>query len=513
MKNKFDWRSNKVVLLILFIFSSICMFLFDGNSPFYINIPSTDPNYYFTIGRALNHGKVLYRDIYDQKGPYMYWLHQMGLKVTPNHGWAVWFFEILIVTAILYLTYKIANLYLTKFGSLIVVACMPVFIFNSNWFIYGDTAELFAFPIFLLGILLILDVLFHPENKLSWWKPFVFGIAIGLMFWVKFTLAISPLMLAFGLFLVIGKKQNWTLAFKTVGWGLLGIFIPTVIVFAYFAKHHALKDLYYYYFYVNIHLYGEPISKTRRLVDILFVRLGSDLRGLILLPAALVVIVIGILSKGLTKGKGTYEQIIISLIVLCCFVSSIAIPFSWGYYIFTINTVVPFALIQIILWIKQLAHVDYKTASGPMCTLILALSLFSIPFVNQNMQLSRLYKNVNPVQAMMQPVKNDPHGTLMTYGVMDFGFYHFANKDPYSKYPAAYNIAKKKFPAPDIEWNNDIKNKSVKYIVTAKNTGVHRTKYLKKNYHRIGKTVPFINYQGGITPNGMSFLRLYERNK
>ena len=37
-----------------------------------------DSNCFYTMGKAMVHGKVLYRDLYEQKGPLLYMLHAVG---------------------------------------------------------------------------------------------------------------------------------------------------------------------------------------------------------------------------------------------------------------------------------------------------------------------------------------------------------------------------------------------------------------------------------------------------
>lgn len=497
-------KTNWIVGGALFLFSLIATFLFDGNSPFYKNQPATDPNYYFSVGSALNQGKVLYQDTFDQKGPYMYWLHQLGLKLTPNRGWGVAFIEAIILTITLYLIYKIAKQYLSNLGSLIVVAMMPVFLFNTRWYIYGDTAESYALPVFLLGILLILKVMFHPNIKLGWWRPFVFGISISLIFWMKFTLAISPLLLALLLLLMVGKYQGAKEFWRVTLWGVLGMIIPTIIVLGYFAAHKALKDLYHYYFYVNIFLYNGPFSKSRRLLDLLFVRLSTDLKDTLLFPAALIVLISGILTRSLIKHKSLFDQVIFALMVLSCFASSLIIPKS-GYYAGTLVSVVPLAFIQIIIWINDLTNFDTMKVPALLGTVILGVSLISATFVNDNILSSRLYIVNNPIEILMKSVKNDHNGSLMVYRTMDFGFYHFADKVPYSKFPAKYNIPQKVYPAPYNDWNQAISKKSVKYIVTDKK-GRKANRNLKKNYRVINK-VNYNQLQGGY----FAKLYLYER--
>ena len=43
-----------------------------------------DSNCFYTMGKAMVHGKVLYRDLYEQKGPLLYMLHAVGYLISPG---------------------------------------------------------------------------------------------------------------------------------------------------------------------------------------------------------------------------------------------------------------------------------------------------------------------------------------------------------------------------------------------------------------------------------------------
>jgi len=56
-------------LLFLYVFSAALLLLCTPNSPLFSTQSWVDPNVYMDVGRAMNEGRVLYRDIFDHKGP------------------------------------------------------------------------------------------------------------------------------------------------------------------------------------------------------------------------------------------------------------------------------------------------------------------------------------------------------------------------------------------------------------------------------------------------------------
>lgn len=52
----------------LTLLAAIANILYSGSSFIYYPITLPDPNCYLTVGRAMAAGKVMYRDVFDQKG-------------------------------------------------------------------------------------------------------------------------------------------------------------------------------------------------------------------------------------------------------------------------------------------------------------------------------------------------------------------------------------------------------------------------------------------------------------
>ena len=68
---------------LMLLFASQC-------SPLYpINLWD-DANCLLTVGRVMRRGGVLYRDIYEQKGPLLYLIHALAACVSDTSFWGVY---------------------------------------------------------------------------------------------------------------------------------------------------------------------------------------------------------------------------------------------------------------------------------------------------------------------------------------------------------------------------------------------------------------------------------------
>jgi hypothetical protein len=65
-------------------------------APLYQPIPDRDQGVYLYVGQQILDGDIPYRDVWDHKGPLVYYINALGLLLT-NSTWGVWFLEIIFL--------------------------------------------------------------------------------------------------------------------------------------------------------------------------------------------------------------------------------------------------------------------------------------------------------------------------------------------------------------------------------------------------------------------------------
>ena len=214
-----------------------------------------DSNSYFTMGKSMFHGILIYRDIFDQKGPYLYFLYGLCSLISPTTFRGVFLMEVLFGAADLLLIRKILELWCSpgsaRFLSPILFACMCA----SKSFYWGGCAEELCLPFLLFPLYLLFQTLrrgrgasFFPRDV------FLAGLCCGFVFCVKFTL--MGFFLGFAL-LVILTCKSFREFLRLAGWFLLGTLLPFVPWVLYFAVTGGLEDWYRVYIYTNVFLYSD----------------------------------------------------------------------------------------------------------------------------------------------------------------------------------------------------------------------------------------------------------------
>ena len=169
------------VSTVLMTFGSMTSFLF----PMHVGV---DQNVFYTLGKSILDGKVMYKDIYDQKGPLLFFMHTFAAMISGKNFLGIYLLQILNFTFILYYTGKISELYLDKkYRSLVAAAC-GLIIVTAFCYSRGDNAEEFCMGFYMIGMYHLLRYFKNPEKGVSNGVMIANGIFASCILWIKFTL-------------------------------------------------------------------------------------------------------------------------------------------------------------------------------------------------------------------------------------------------------------------------------------------------------------------------------------
>lgn len=252
---KIKQNKQKLINIAIIIFSvtlfvtlcSKCSFLYPFND-------WVDSNVFFTVGKALTKGKVLYRDIYDQKGLYLFWMHSLAYFISEKSFIGIYLFELIFGYVFAYSIYKILTLYITEIKAIMCVPVICLLSYATNCFKMGDSAEEFVMPFIALSLYFILK--YAKGGELTYFHQAAIGLFAGFTFWIKYTLCgfyLGIVIIAFILQYIKQGKARAAYGFLTEA---AAVIVGSIPVFAYFGAHGAFKDLWVGYFYDNLFLYS-----------------------------------------------------------------------------------------------------------------------------------------------------------------------------------------------------------------------------------------------------------------
>lgn len=423
-------RIPKKSYVFLLVTAALLITICSKSSPLYLLNDWVDANCFFTVGKSMLHGKVLYRDIFEHKGFYLYVLHALGYLISNTNFFGIYLLEIAAAFAFLVHTYKIALLFCSDADVLYLIPVLAAFVYGTQAFSHGDSAEEFCLPLLAYALWAGLKALRNnetPTNK----EFFMIGVTSGCVLWIKYT------MLGFylGWFIVPAylmiRGRAWKKLISSVAAIALGVGVATLPVLVYFAANGALHDLWQVYFYDNMFIYSSAEGvKHSILANIVRGSYYAFLNN----GEITLAIILGIAWFGMIKKGRISAQLLCSM--LCTAVFVFCGDGQPKYYAFVFAAFMPITLPMLGWLLTRVPESMRRYCRGacPVCGIVLALLL------NNNTYMLRYSKADLPQFAFQQYIDQVENPTLLNYGFLDGGFYTVYDIVPHCKYFCKTNM-------------------------------------------------------------------------
>lgn len=427
-------QENLIALLYAAVVAGITLLLCSRASFLFPVDNWDDANSYFSMGKAMFNGRVLYRDIMDQKGPYLYLIYGLAYLLSPTNLHGMYVLEALGQTVVLFFAYKSIRLYTSAFWSGISLPFLAACMYSSRSFYWGGSAEELCLMFFAIPLYLLLK---HYKEENS--KPIrrrdiaICGLCTGIVFLVKYNslgffaawMMIPILTRAF--------KRQWKDMLKDIGL-FFGMWILTAIPWLiYFAVNNALFYFYQGYFYYNIFLYSNFERDGFELFDRLY-KLAKIMYWLILTNTGYFVpIILGLFGTVISRKHCILEKLhIISLFAFTfigIFIGGMDLPYySVPLMIFAI---LGFAFVGELMnkWLSKpsLNRSFIIAISSGLC---FALGLLITNTYSMNTQYRKQSKEDSYLTQLASYIPNGEETTLLNIGALDAGLYTVANIVP-----------------------------------------------------------------------------------
>lgn len=418
-------KENKYIILASVIFLLVFT-LCSTTSPLY---PFCDESHcFFTVGKAILNGKVLYKDILEQKGLLIYLIQIPAYLISHRNFIGVWTIQIMLMTISAIFIFKTAHL-LTNSNkkSYIATILLAIIIFTSASLASGQTVEVYVLPCFIISIYLLLKD--EKSQKEIFTHRFIIGFIAGLVFWMKYSLCgflfgCVAVNIIFNL-----KDKKIMLSIKEVTSVAAGFFIVTVPCILYFVINDAFSELIDFYIVNNISGYGTNISLFGTLKNYI-ITFFTELKWNPIMTIVLVASVIYIL-----KTKKINKKVKINLIVST--LMHYIIIFSHGamfpYYFFAFSALLIFGVVGIVEMASILLKKGSinKKSTGILLTAITVSSLIiAVIFIPCPRQFLKTKSSLAQYEFAEYMNKEYKKPTSLDYGFLDGGFYTAADIVP-----------------------------------------------------------------------------------
>lgn len=440
--NKDNLRHSINISQLMFIAATavVTITICSKSSPLYPLNDWVDSNCFLTVGKSMLHGKVPYRDLFEQKGPLLYMLHVFAAWISETSFLGVYFIEIIACCIFLYLGFKTMQLY-RKGVSALLNPILAAVVYSASCFCHGDSAEELCLPLLAYAIYVGLKGIRCgkvPSNT----ECLLVGVTSACVLWIKF----SILGFYFGwicvpMILLIrnGKVKK---LFQMIVFIAGGVLLASLPVLLYFGANHALGDLWTVYFYDNLFAYSSVSESTVSFS--LMNNLWTGIQNICnynFIP--MTIAAFGGLTMLKKKGKTDF------CFILASFIGTFLLVYIGGraykYYSFIFSAFVPIGVVTAVESIRycykeylhfRISNVNYRCRS----ILVSAICVVFLFVMCENTYLLHYKKIDMPQYQFAEMIEQVENATLLNYGFLDGGFYTTTGIVPNCRYFCKLNI-------------------------------------------------------------------------
>ncbi|NDV78443.1 glycosyltransferase family 39 protein [Dysgonomonas sp. 511] len=245
-------NKNIAITVGMLLFSFIICFLNFKTSPLYLINEWCDPNIYFSIGKGMFNGKVVYKDLFDHKGPLIFIIYGIGYLISNTSFTGVYLIQSLFLFTSLLFAYKLSKLYLNDIQSFIITLIYTCLFFSKTG--TGGSADEFMLPFFTVSFYYFI-LYFKKENNLKQATVnkimLIQGLTFGAVFFIKFSAAIFWIPILAAIYYTLFASKKYKEALSAILYTTLGFSILAAPLLLYFLINSAFGDFVFAYFKFN----------------------------------------------------------------------------------------------------------------------------------------------------------------------------------------------------------------------------------------------------------------------
>lgn len=235
-----DKKKNIIGQIIAMVSGLIFIYIASSwTSPLFKGSYGYDSAFFSMAGRAINCGKVMYRDYFDVKGPVFFFWEALGQRFFRDRM-GIFFLQCICILGTTSFLYKICRLYKLEWKKIIFVFIIFYFIFATTLW-GGNSVEEYCLPLNLACIYGGLKFLKRLDDTID--VAFFFGFTFGICFFSKMTVCAPMAAITIVVLARLIEEKRIKDIFKCIVLFILGIVVVAVPVFVYFIANNALDDM------------------------------------------------------------------------------------------------------------------------------------------------------------------------------------------------------------------------------------------------------------------------------
>ena len=434
--NRFDllvWCCSLLLAAGLLLFAS-------KSSPLFPLNVWVDANTLLTVGRSLMHGLVLYRDVFDHKGPYIYLAYGLGWLVAHQGSTGgftgVWVLEVLCFTVFLRCAWHTVALYAGSAWATLGVPLLAVLVLHSASFTHGGSAEELVLPLLAVSLLGLARVYRQGVLQVGTARFFLLnGMCAGTAFFTKYSWMGFWLGGAVAVAGLLVQQRAWRRLGPALCWAGRGMVLVVLPWLLYFGAHGAMHAFIEAYFTINLGAYADREHSTAAVV------LANMATSMVQNPALAVLMLVGVLGPLWVPGfaRGGWPRLVFVLPCAGLLLSVFGGGKAYVYYFFVFAVFAPQGLAMMGWSLQQRWQLPPRMAWVGACVLA-ALGVLGTALWHPNAALRQVRAQDMVQYRFAALVRQAQEQSVLNYLGLDMGLHTVLGTLPSVRFFVLNNI-------------------------------------------------------------------------
>ncbi len=253
----FDNNIFRIILLSVLSFCYLLFFSVTLSPLLHCDELGMDSSMFELMGLAILKGYVPYVDLFDHKGPLLYFIEALGQWLIPGKT-GLFLLQVVSLSVIVNLWYSSARMFTGYIRSYFCIILMffTYHIISTE----GNLSEDWAILFITIALYVCCKLIQDRGNDL-WMNSAILGVCFASVFLIRPNDAVAfvggPV---FGILLLLTIEKEQLRALKCIGYAIIGALCVITPCVCYFAYHHALPEFWY-------GLVGYNMNYTRGVVN------------------------------------------------------------------------------------------------------------------------------------------------------------------------------------------------------------------------------------------------------
>ncbi len=391
-----------------------------------------DVNCFFTVGRGIRHGLVPYLDLYDQKGPLLYYVYALASLISETDFLGVFLIEVILFAVFLFYSGRIAEVLSGQTVSCwFACAAVGIGVPLSPAFSHGGSAEEFFLPVFAFSLYTVLQAM-RERNAIRKKQGVLLGAAAAAALWTKYTFCglyagLAAAILVWYLADHMGKELFHLILRAAAGFAAL-----TAAVLAWYLIRGAIPALWNAYFVDNLTRYTQNIRGGNYADPLpnLLNNLSWSIPAVFGLAAML---------PAFRKNWRGFSALLLGGTAL--FIFTYLSGRKYPYYAIVMACLAPagygmlFRIIPAIFTERK----AFARCAGVLAAVLALAGPFAAYHLSGNVYLMQISREETPQYRFAETIRKAEDPTLLNYGFLDGGYYLVSGVLPATRFFCTLN--------------------------------------------------------------------------